>query len=90
VTFDWDKGNLEHIAEHGVTRAEAEEAVDNDPLDLEVQMVAGEERILQVGPTRAGRMLMVATTWREEKAESGDGVSCVTRFPRTLSTAERS
>jgi uncharacterized DUF497 family protein len=55
VTFDWDKGNLEHIAEHGVTRAEAEEVVDNDPLDLEVQMVAGEEWILQVGPTRAGR-----------------------------------
>lgn len=75
MTFDWDKGNLEHIAEHGITRAEAEEAVDNDPLDLEVQMAAGEERILQVGPTRAGRMLMVATTWREEK------LRVVTAFP---------
>src|SRR5215469_6972891 len=75
MTFDWDKGNLEHIAEHGITRQEAEEVIDNDPLDLEVQMVGDEERILQVGYTNAGRMLIVATVWREDK------LRVVTAFP---------
>lgn len=75
MAFDWDEGNLAHIAEHGVTTVEAEEVLDNDPLDLDVQTVDGEERILQVGLTKAGRVLMVATTWR------GDELRVVTAFP---------
>lgn len=75
MAFIWDKGNLAHIAEHGVTAAEAEEVLDNDPFDLEVQLVDGEERISQVGSTRAGRVLMVVTTWRK------DDLRVVTAFP---------
>ncbi|HEV2711065.1 MAG TPA: BrnT family toxin [Edaphobacter sp.] len=73
--FIWDKGNLAHIAEHGVTAAEAEEVVDNDPLELEVQLVDGEERILQVGSTGTRRVLMAVTTWRK------DDLRVVTMFP---------
>jgi uncharacterized DUF497 family protein len=75
MAFIWDEGNLAHIAAHKVRAAEVEELLDNDPLDLEVQMVNGEERIVQVGMTRAGRVLMVATTWR------GDELRVVTAFP---------
>jgi hypothetical protein len=32
--FDWDEGNLEHIAGHGITRAEAEQVILNNPIDL--------------------------------------------------------
>jgi uncharacterized protein len=33
--FDWDEYNLSHIARHGVTAEEAEEAVMNDPLEMD-------------------------------------------------------
>jgi uncharacterized protein len=73
--FDWDEANSSHIAEHGVTQAEAEQVVLNDPLDLQVQMRGGEERLVQVGETDAGRILVVVTTWRE------GNVRVVTAFP---------
>ncbi len=75
LPFDWDRSNLAHIAGHGVTQAEAEEVLDNGPLDLEVQMVDGEERIVQIGITGAGRVLMVTSTWRENE------LRVVTAFP---------
>jgi hypothetical protein len=34
IEFDWDEANMRHIARHGVTPEEAEEAVTNDPLEL--------------------------------------------------------
>jgi len=73
--FEWDEANIGHIAKHDVLPSEAEEVIDNDPLDLEVQLVEDEERILQIGSTRAGRVLMVATTWR------ADALRVVTAFP---------
>lgn len=68
--FDWDEGNLTHIAKHNVTREEAEEAVLGDPLDMELQTVeesSGEERLLQLGETASGRILQLLTTWRNGK-----------------------
>jgi hypothetical protein len=65
--FDWDRGNTEHIAEHGITPAEAEQVVLNDPIDLRFEVRGGEERIAQVGETDSGRILVVVTTIRNDK-----------------------
>ena len=73
--FDWDRGNIDHIALHGVTPAEAEQVVLNDPIDLQFQLRNGEERIAQVGETAAGRILVVITTVRD------DLIRVVTAFP---------
>jgi len=75
--FDWDDANRKHVADHGVTPSEAEEIIANDPLDLELQLINGEERLLQIGETNALRVLVVVTTWR------GNKIRVVTAFPAT-------
>lgn len=67
MEFEWDEHNRAHIARHKVRPEEAEQVVLNDPLDVEVQLQNGEERIVQIGETRRGRILVVVTTWRREK-----------------------
>jgi uncharacterized DUF497 family protein len=56
VEFDWDDSNRAHISEHGVSCAEAEQVIENDPFDLEVQLQNGEERFLQIGETAEARL----------------------------------
>jgi len=75
MEFDWDQANRSHIAEHGVSPEEAEQVIFNEPLDLEAQIRNDEERTLQVGETDSGRILVVVTTWRDQK------VRVVTAFP---------
>jgi predicted DNA binding CopG/RHH family protein/uncharacterized DUF497 family protein len=67
ISFDWDAANLAHIAEHGVARGEAEEAVSNRPIDMGHQTRHGEERLMQIGATLSGRVLVVITTRRGGK-----------------------
>jgi uncharacterized DUF497 family protein len=70
LTFDWDDANRDHLARHNVTPQEAEEVVQNDPLDTELQTAEGnseEERLLQLGETSKGRILQLLTTWRDGK-----------------------
>ena len=73
--FHWDAGNVDHIAKHGITPAEAEQVILNNPFDLEFQVRNGETRIPQLGETDAGRVLVVVTTMREEL------IRVVTAFP---------
>jgi uncharacterized DUF497 family protein len=73
--FDWNDENREHIAKHRVTPEEAEQVVLSNPIDLVVQESEGEERIVQVGATDKGRILLVVTTWREEM------IRVVTAYP---------
>ncbi len=73
--FQWNEGNTNHIARHGVTPAEAEQVVLNEPLDMEVTLRNGEQRIVQVGETDAGRILVVVTTMR------GTKIRVVTAYP---------
>jgi uncharacterized DUF497 family protein len=75
MEFDWSEANRSHIARHGVTTSEAEEVLQNSPLDVTLQTNEGEERTVQVGETDKGRVLVVVTTWRGEK------VRVVTSFP---------
>jgi uncharacterized protein len=65
VLFDWDNENRAHIAAHKVSCAEAEQVINNEPFDLELQAVNGEERFLQLGETNAGRILLVVSTYRK-------------------------
>ncbi|MGH2617309.1 MAG: BrnT family toxin [Thermomicrobiales bacterium] len=53
--LDWDEWNSEHLAKHGVTREEVEDAIKADT----VARATYKERFLVLGPTRAGRILAV-------------------------------
>jgi len=64
MLFDWDDANRQHISEHGVGTEEAEDVIDNDPWDIELQVLEGEERFVQIGDTGSGRILVVVSTVR--------------------------
>ncbi len=73
--FEWDEGNIAHIALHDVFPVEAEEVIANRPMDLAKQDRYGEERLQQLGETLSGRVLIVVTTIR------GSLLRVVTAFP---------
>ena len=61
--FDWDAHNLKHLAQHGVGREEAEQAVTGALLDLDYRVTYdGEERWTAAGQTISGRILVVVWT----------------------------
>jgi uncharacterized protein len=72
--FQWDDGNIDHLARHGVVPAEAEQVLNNDPFVVAEDERSGEPRILQIGETDANRVLMVVITPR------GDLTRVVTAF----------
>src|SRR5215216_5735473 len=67
--FDWDEGNIEHIAEHEVTLDEAEEvfADTDNVLDEDIEHSTVEERFIIIGKTEKGRLLYQIFTRRGEK-----------------------
>jgi uncharacterized protein len=67
IEFDWDEANVAHIGRHDIHPDEAEQVILNDPLDLGMEIVEGEERYLNLGATSQGRVLLVVTTWREDR-----------------------
>jgi len=67
IEFDWDDANIGHVARHSVLPDEAEQVVLNDPVDLGMEIVEGEERHLNLGATVQGRVLLVVTTWRDHR-----------------------
>jgi uncharacterized DUF497 family protein len=73
--FDWDEGNIAHIALHDISPNEVVEVIGNHPIDLVRQDRNGEERFQQIGETRSGRVLVVVTTIR------GSLIRVVTAFP---------
>jgi len=66
MPFLWDEANISHIARHNVSPEEAEQVIQNDPLDLAVQVINGERRNPQVGETNKGRILVVISTQHED------------------------
>lgn len=62
MDFDWNFGNLDHIARHKVEPEEAEEAV-TDPAAIPAKDVhrgpQGQRRTAIIGATEAGRVLLV-------------------------------
>ena len=67
MEFDWDAANRRHIARHGVTPKEAEEAVRIEPLEAGFQQHESEGRVLCFGRTRSGRLLTILYTERRGK-----------------------
>ena len=67
IEFDWDEANVRHVARHKVSPEEAEQVILNDPVDLGMEIVEREERYLNIGETIRGRVLLVVTTWREQR-----------------------
>jgi uncharacterized protein len=65
MQFDWDPANISHLAKHKVSPKEAEQVIENSPLDLPARTVDSEERILHLGKTKAGRILFVVATERD-------------------------
>ncbi len=64
IKFEWDDDNLTHLARHDVSSLEAEQVILNGFVEIEYQVVDGEERELVVGYTNAGRFLTVLWTER--------------------------
>ena len=64
IEFDWDDGNTKHLATHEVTPDEFEKVLNNDPLDLDYELIDNEERYRSVGLTSGGRLLSVVFTVR--------------------------
>ena len=73
--FVWDTANINHIAFHEISTEEAEQVINNDPLDIERQFRNGEERSVHLGETLTGRVLYVIVTLR------GENLRVVTAFP---------
>jgi len=65
MQFLWDSGNIDHIALHGITPEEAEQVIENNPLDAGALLRNGEARTLHLGETDAGRILIVVLTERD-------------------------
>jgi uncharacterized DUF497 family protein len=82
IEFDWDEGNRKHLATHDVTPAEFEQSMNNDPLDLDYDVINGEGRYRSVGVTNGGRFLLVVWAVRKGK------IRAVTAFPASVSNKE--
>lgn len=63
--FEWDDGNVDHLAEHGVAPTEAEEAfADRRGFSVPAYSTPTEQRGALVGATEDGRVLFVVYTQR--------------------------
>jgi hypothetical protein len=82
IRFDWDKANTEHIARHGVKPEEAEQALENDPVDLDYEVVEAEDRWTSIGHTDRLRVLKLVWTLR------GDIVRVVTALDASKNEAQ--
>ena len=79
IEFKWDDENVKHLAAHKVTRGEFEQVMNNDPLDVDFDVIDGELLYRSVGLTDGGRLLSVGWTLRKGK------VRAVTAFPAGVS-----
>ena len=65
MIFDWDAANSGHVARHGVTPDECEEAYRNGPMVIEHQRRRHERRRLCLGETNRGRLLAFVVVERK-------------------------
>jgi uncharacterized DUF497 family protein len=81
--FEWDRHNTAHVARHRIKPAEVEQVFANDPEFVEtiVDLDSGEERVLELGHTKAGRVLFIVWTLRARR------IRVVTAFPANRKTS---
>lgn len=65
IEFDWDKANVNHLARHNVHPEEAEQAICNGSVEINYQVVDGEEQYAVVGRTNRARFLTLVLADRE-------------------------
>lgn len=67
--FEWDKGNLEHVKKHHVSKEECEEAFLNKEVIVTEDIIHSqtEERYRIYGQSDNGRLLFIIITMRENK-----------------------
>ena len=87
--FDWDEQNIGHLARHEVTPGEAEQVIINRPVDLESSLQNGEDRVVQIGETDAGRVLVVVSTMRNKKVRVVTAWPAKERLRRYFATQKR-
>jgi len=75
IEFDWDDENTKHLAAHKVSRTEFEQAIANDPLDLDCDVVDTEYRYRSVGITTVGRFLLTRVDNSQRQNSPRHGVS---------------
>lgn len=66
LSFDWDEANIQHIARHEVKPEELEQLFVNDPIDIDFEVVDGEDRWTSIGHSNALRFLLVVWTMRQD------------------------
>ena len=76
IEFEWDDDNVKHLAAHRVTIGEFEQVMNNDPLDVDFDVIDNEPRYRSVGLTDGGRLLSVG--WKGK-------LRAVTAFPAGVS-----
>ena len=64
LSVDWDDANTGHIARHGITPHEVEQLFLNDTVDLDFDVVDGEDRWTSIGHTDELRILVIVWTIR--------------------------
>ena len=74
LKFDWDEGNIAHIARHDVLPSEVEQVFGNGTVDVGFEVTGGEERWTSIGHSAVLRVLIVVWTMR------GELVRAVTAF----------
>ena len=77
IEFDWTR-EQEHLAAHAVTPAEFEQVLNNNPLDLDYEVIDNEPRYRSVGFTNRGRLLSVVFTVRNGR------IRPITAFPASV------
>ena len=77
IEFDWDDGNITHLAAHQVTPTEFEQVMNNDPLELDYELIDNEERYRAAGLTGGVRLLSVVFMVRDGRVRG------ITAFPAT-------
>lgn len=86
--FDWDEQNEGHLANHGISRADAEDVLSGNHILLEYQMEGNEQRWVAVGATRSGRILDIVFAVRCDASNNGlgGGQRDDGSIPRTVGT----
>ena len=88
--FDWDRANTEHIASHDVSPDEVEQVFVNDEMDIDYDVIGGEERWTVVGQTDQARVLIVVYTMRDDLVRPVTAFEAGSRMrDRYLTTRER-
>jgi uncharacterized protein len=64
--FDWDEQNERHLANHGISRSDAEDVLSGNHILMEYQVEGNEQRWVAVGATRTGRILNIVFAVRDE------------------------